>query len=299
MKKKGKKVVAVRHPMPYGDLRAQVVQRFASYEDFDKHKCTIEEREEYEAHVDQGTVVYAGVDYEKILRSAEKEADVIVWDGGNNDTPFFYPNVQIVVFDPHRPGHELLYYPGNTNLLMADIAIINKVDSAEPKNVEQVKKNIQTHNPKAEIVLADSEIIVDGKEQIHGKRVLVVEDGPTLTHGEMTYGAGVIAAQKYGAASIVDPRPFITGTIKETFEKYPHIGVLLPAMGYSKEQIRDLEQTVNRTECDLVLFATPIDLPKLISINKPKLRVRYEYKDHSAPTLEEVLTKRLNRAKKQ
>jgi len=298
MKKKGKKVVAVRHPMPYGDLRAQTVQRFASYEDFDKHKCTIEEREEYEAHVDQGTVVYAGVDYEMILRSAEKEADVIVWDGGNNDTPFFYPNVQIVVFDPHRPGHELLYYPGNTNLLMADIAVINKVDSAEPKNVEIVRKNIEKYNPKADILLADSEILIDNSRDIFGKRVLVVEDGPTLTHGEMTYGAGVIAAQKYGAASIVDPRPFITGTIKETFEKYPHIGTLLPAMGYSKEQIRDLEQTINRTECDLVLFATPIDLPKLISINKPKLRVRYEYKDHSTPTLEKVLLKRLDQVKK-
>jgi len=243
-------------------------------------------------------VVYAGVDYEMILRSAEKEADVIVWDGGNNDTPFFYPNVQIVVFDPHRPGHELLYYPGNTNLLMADIAVINKVDSAEPKNVEIVRKNIEKYNPKADILLADSEILIDNSRDIFGKRVLVVEDGPTLTHGEMTYGAGVIAAQKYGAASIVDPRPFITGTIKETFEKYPHIGTLLPAMGYSKEQIRDLEQTINRTECDLVLFATPIDLPKLISINKPKLRVRYEYKDHSTPTLEEVLLKRLDQVKK-
>jgi predicted GTPase len=298
MKEKGKKVVAVRHPMPYGDLRAQEVQRFASYDDFDKQKCTIEEREEYEAHVDQGTVVYAGVDYEKILRSAEKEADVIVWDGGNNDTPFFYPDVQIVVFDPHRPGHELLYYPGNTNLLMADIAVINKVDSAEPQNVEQVKKNIQTYNPKAQIVLADSEISVEGKEQIRGKRVLVVEDGPTLTHGEMTYGAGVIAAQRFKASTLVDPRPFITGTIKKTYQAYPHIGTLLPAMGYGKDQIRDLETTINRTECDLVLFATPIDLPKLISINKPKLRVRYEYKDHGEPILKEILLDRLDKLKK-
>jgi predicted GTPase len=295
LKEKGKKVVAVRHPMPYGDLRAQVAQRFASYEDFDRHKCTIEEREEYEAHVDQGTVVYAGVDYEKILRSAEGEADVIVWDGGNNDTPFFHPDIQIVVFDPHRPGHELLYYPGNTNLLMADIAIINKVDSAEPRNVETVRKNIERHNPKAEILMADSEILIENSSQIWGKRVLVVEDGPTLTHGEMTYGAGVIAAHRYGAASIVDPRPFITGTIKETFEKYPHIGTLLPAMGYSNEQIRDLEETINRTACDLVLFATPIDLPKLISINKPKVRVRYEYKDHSSPTLKDLLSKRLEK----
>ena len=298
MEKIGKKVVAVRHPMPYGDLRTQVVQRFAKYEDFEKQKCTIEEREEYEPLVAQGTVVYAGVDYGKILKEAEKEADVIVWDGGNNDTPFFYPDVQIVVFDPHRPGHELLYYPGNTNLLMADIAVINKVDSAEPANVEQVRKNIETHNPKAEILLADSAILVDGSDQIRGKRVLVVEDGPTLTHGEMAYGAGIIAAQKFGAASIVDPRPFITGTIRKTYEAYPHIGTLLPAMGYSKEQIRDLEQTVNKTDCDLVLFATPIDLPKLISINKPKLRVRYEYKDHSEPTLEKVLLKRLGKLNK-
>lgn len=298
MKKIGKKVVAVRHPMPYGDLRTQVVQRFAKYEDFEKQKCTIEEREEYEPLVAQGTVVYAGVDYGKILKEAEKEADVIVWDGGNNDTPFFYPDVQIVVFDPHRPGHELLYYPGNTNLLMADIAVINKVDSAEPANVKQVRKNIETHNPKAEILLADSAILVDGSDQIRGKRVLVVEDGPTLTHGEMAYGAGIIAAQKHGAASIVDPRPFITGTIRKTYEAYPHIGTLLPAMGYSKEQIRDLEQTINKTDCDLVLFATPIDLPKLISINKPKLRVRYEYKDHSEPTLEKVLLKRLGKLNK-
>jgi predicted GTPase len=203
--------------------------------------------------------------------------------------------VQIVVFDPHRPGHELLYYPGNTNLLMADIAIINKVDSAEPRNVEVVRKNIEKYNPKAEILLADSEILMENSGQIWGKRVLVVEDGPTLTHGEMTYGAGVIAAHKYGAASIVDPRPFITGTIKETFENYPHIGNLLPAMGYGEGQIRDLEQTINKCECDLVLFATPIDLPKLISINRPKLRVRYEYRDHSSPTLKEVLLKRLDR----
>jgi predicted GTPase len=298
MKELGKKVVAVRHPMPYGDLRTQVVQRFAQYEDFEKHNCTIEEREEYEPLVAQGTVVYAGVDYGQILKQAEKEADVVVWDGGNNDTPFFYPKVQVVIFDPHRPGHELLYHPGNTNLLMADIAVINKVDSADPKNIEQVRKNIEEHNPKAQIVLADSAISVEGSDQIKGKRVLVVEDGPTLTHGEMTYGAGVVAAKRNGAAAIVDPRPFITGTIKETFEKYPNIGAILPAMGYSKEQIRDLEATINRTDCDLVLFATPIDLPKLISINKPKLRVRYEYQDHSQTTLKELLLKRFGKIKK-
>ena len=298
MKEIGKKVVAVRHPMPYGDLRAQVVQRFAKYEDFEKHNCTIEEREEYEPLVAQGTVVYAGVDYGQILKEAEKEADVVVWDGGNNDTPFYYPDVQVVIFDPHRPGHELLYHPGNTNLLMADIAVINKVDSADSKNVEQVRKNIEEHNPKAQIVLADSAVSVEGSDQIRGKRVLVVEDGPTLTHGEMTYGAGVVAAKRYGAAAIVDPRPFITGTIKKTFEKYPNIGAILPAMGYSKEQIHDLEATINRTDCDLVLFATPIDLPKLISINKPKLRVRYEYQDHSQPTLKELLLKRFEKIKK-
>ncbi len=298
MKEKGKRVVAVRHPMPYGDLRAQVVQRFARYEDFEKQNCTIEEREEYEPLVAQGTVVYAGVDYEKILREAEKEADIIVWDGGNNDTSFFYPDVQIVIFDPHRAGHELLYYPGNTNLLMADIAVINKVDSAEPSKVEEVRKNIETHNAKAEILLADSAILVEGSDQIRGKRVLVVEDGPTLTHGEMTYGAGVIAAQRYGAAHLVDPRPFITGKIKETFETYPHIGTLLPAMGYSMDQMHDLEETINRTECDLVLFATPIDLPRIISINKPKLRVRYEYADHGEPTLEKVLLRRLEKVSK-
>jgi predicted GTPase len=298
MKEMGKKVVAVRHPMPYGDLRAQVVQRFAQYEDFEKHNCTIEEREEYEPLVAQGTVVYAGVDYGQILKQAEKEADVVVWDGGNNDTPFYYPDVQVVIFDPHRPGHELLYHPGNTNLLMADIAVINKVDSADPKNIEQVRKNIEEHNPKAQIVLADSAVSVEGSDQIGGKRVLVVEDGPTLTHGEMTYGAGVVAAKRYGASTIVDPRPFITGTIKKTFETYPNIGAILPAMGYSKEQICDLEATINCTDCDLVLFATPIDLPKLISINKPKLRVRYEYQDHGHPTLKELLLKRFEKINK-
>lgn len=295
----GKRVVAVRHPMPYGDLRSQVVQRFARYEDFARHNCTIEEREEYEPLVAQGTVVYAGVDYGEILKEVEKEADVVVWDGGNNDTPFYYPDVQVVIFDPHRPGHELLYHPGNTNLLMADIAVINKVDSADPKNIEQVRRNIREHNPKAEIVLADSAITVEDPDQIRGKRVLVVEDGPTLTHGEMTYGAGVVAARRHGASAIVDPRPFITGTIKKTFETYPHIGALLPAMGYGKEQIRDLEATINRTDCDLVLFATPIDLPKLITINKPKLRVRYEYQDHSQPTLKELLLRRLGNVKKE
>jgi predicted GTPase len=298
LKEKGKKVVAVRHPMPYGDLKAQVVQRFSSYGDFDQHHCTIEEREEYEPLVAQGIVVYAGVDYGEILKQAEKEADVIVWDGGNNDTPFYYPDVQIVVFDPHRPGHELLYYPGETNMLMANIAVINKVDSAEPNQVDHVRRNIEQHAPSAQIIRAESAILVDDPDQIRGKRVLVVEDGPTVTHGEMTYGAGVIAAKRYGAACFVDPRPFITGTIKETFQTYPHIGALVPAMGYGEQQIRDLKFTINKADCDLVLFATPIDLPKLVSINKPTLRVRYEYKDHGDPKLEDVLLRQLKNVNK-
>ena len=293
MKNKGKKVVAIRHPMPYGDLTKQIVQRFSSYEDFDRHNCTIEEREEYEPLVDRGIVVYAGIDYGKILKEAEKEADVIVWDGGNNDTPFYYPDVHIVILDPHRAGHELLYYPGETNLIMSDIAVINKVDSAAPADVETVRKNIQTHSPDADIVLAESALLMDDPGAIRGKRVLVVEDGPTLTHGEMTFGAGTIAAKNNGAKELVDPRPYIDGTLSEVFKKYPNIGPVLPAMGYSKDQIRDLENAINRADCDLVLFATPIDLPKIVSIDKPTLRVRYEYKDHGSPMLEEVLLRRL------
>ncbi|OQY60151.1 MAG: GTPase [Desulfobacteraceae bacterium 4572_88] len=290
---KGKKVVAVRHPMPYGDLTKQAVQRFSSYEDFEKQNCTIEEREEYEPLVDKGIVVYAGVDYGKILTQAEKEADVIVWDGGNNDTPFYYPAVHIVIFDPHRAGHELLYYPGETNMLMADIAVINKVDSAPPGGVEQVRENIGKHSPKAEIVLAESALIVDQPEQIRGKQVLVVEDGPTLTHGEMAYGAGTIAAKRYGAGKIVEPVPYACGSIREIYAAYPHVKSVLPAMGYGRQQMNDLECTINSAECDLVLFATPIDLPKLLSINKPTLRVRYEYHDHQSPMLEEVLARKL------
>ncbi len=290
MKGMGKKVVVVRHPMPYGDLTKQVVQRFSSYEDFEKHECTIEEREEYEPLVAQDIVVYAGIDYGQILKEAENEADVIVWDGGNNDTPFFYPDVHIVVFDPHRAGHERLYYPGETNMLMADIAVINKVDSADPVHVEQVRKNIEKHAPGAQIVLAESVVLVDDPGLIRGKHVLVVEDGPTLTHGGMAYGAGTLAAKMYNAAGIVDPRPYAAGTIKETFENYPHVGALLPAMGYSKKQIHDLELTINSVDCDLVLFATPVDLPKLLSIDKPTLRVRYEYKDHDGLILEEALS---------
>jgi predicted GTPase len=289
----GKRVVAVRHPMPYGDLTQQVVQRFSSYGDFEKHNCTIEEREEYEPLVDRGIVVYAGVDYEKILRQAEQEADVVVWDGGNNDTPFYYPDVHVVVFDPHRAGHERLYYPGETNLLMADIAVINKVDSASPEQVKRVEDNIRHFNPKADVVMAISAVIADQPEQIAGRRVLVVEDGPTLTHGEMAFGAGIIAAQRLGASEIINPKPFAVGSIAETFRRYPLVGPLLPAMGYSRAQIQDLEETINRCDCDLVLFATPIDLPKLVRIDKPTIRIRYEYQDHNAPTLESALKRRL------
>ncbi len=293
IRKLNKKVVVVRHPMPYGDLRMQIVQRFSSYNDFEIHHCTFEEREEYELLVDQGIVVYAGVDYGKILVAAEDEADVIVWDAGNNDTPFYRPDIHIVLFDPHRAGHELLYYPGETNMLMADIAIINKVDTASYEEVETSRKNIERYAPKAKVVLAESPVIVSNPEQIRGKRVLVVEDGPTLTHGEMPYGAGIIAAKKYRSDAIIDPRPYAVGTIKETFDRYSHTGPVLPATGYSAEQVRDLEQTINSVDCDLVLFSTPIQLTRILSINKPTLRVRYEYKDHGSPLLEEVLLERL------
>jgi predicted GTPase len=289
LKDMGKTVVAVRHPMPYGDLTKQVVQRFSSYEDLDIHQCTIEEREEYEPHIRMGIVAYAGVDYEKILRQAEKEADIIVWDGGNNDTPFYKPDLHIVLLDPHRPGHETAYHPGETNLLMADVAVINKVDSAPPENVEAVRRAIAANNPTARIVLADSELIAVDADSIRGKRVLVIEDGPTLTHGNMAYGAGVIAAQRFGAAELVDPRPFLQGRLKETFETYPAIGHLLPAMGYGREQIKDLEATINATECDLVIVATPVDLSRLLQISPPHTHIRYEYADHGDPTLESII----------
>ena len=293
LRKLDRNVVVIRHPMPYGDLRTQVVQRFSSYEDFKKHQCTIEEREEYEPIVDQGMVVYAGVDYAKILEAAELEADVIVWDGGNNDTPFYFPDVHIVLFDPHRAGHELRYFPGETNMLMADIAIINKVDTAPGENVATVRRNIERWAPTADIVLAASPVLVSDPGRIQDSRVLVVEDGPTLTHGEMAYGAGFIAAKTYNAGKIVDPRPFASGTIQETYRQYPHIGPVLPAMGYSSAQITDLEQTINAADCDLVVFATPIHLTRIVSINKPALRVRYEYQDSGEPRLEEILLKRL------
>jgi len=294
VKDRGQRVVAVRHPMPYGDLTQQVVQRFARLEDFDRHQCTIEEREEYEPLVDQGIVVYAGIDYQAILTAAEKEADIIVWDGGNNDTPFYYPDVHIVVFDPHRAGHECRYYPGETNMIMADIAVINKVDSAAADHVDIVRNNIVTHAPDADIVLAESAILVASPEQIKGKRVLVVEDGPTLTHGDMAFGAGTIAARRYGAAELVEAARYAVGSLRDTYARYPHIRQVLPAMGYGPQQIRDLEATIRAAECDLVLCATPIDLPRLLQIDKPTLRVRYEYQDSPGGLqLEDALIRRL------
>lgn len=289
LKRMGKKVVAVRHPMPYGDLAKQACQRFASYEDMDRHNCTIEEREEYEPHIDRGIVVYAGVDYERILREAEKEADVIVWDGGNNDIPFFVPDIHIVLIDPHRPGHEMRYHPGETNLRMAHVVVINKIDTAHPEGVAEVRKSIEALNPKATVIDGASPIFVEDISLIKNKRVLVVEDGPTLTHGEMTYGAGVIAAKKFGAKELVDPREYAVNSIKDTYMKYPHIGTLLPAMGYGKKQIRDLEETINRADCDTVVIGTPIDLTKLTQLNKPSVRVRYELQEIGKPTLEDVL----------
>ena len=294
LKDAGKKVVSVRHPMPYGDLTKQIVQRFAAYADFEKHACTIEEREEYEPVVDMGAVIYAGVDYEKILRRAEEEADIIVWDGGNNDTPFYKPDVHVVVFDPHRVGHETSFHPGETNMLLADIAIINKVDSADPKDVETLKQTITQHNPNVRIILADSAVTVENGESMQGKRVLVVEDGPTLTHGNMTFGAGVIAAQHYGAAEMVDPRPYLVGSLRKTFETYPNIGKVLPAMGYGEQQVNDLEATINACECDVVISATPIDLTRLVKLEKPILRVRYGYRDNSEPTLGELVMEMLS-----
>ncbi|BBO86348.1 GTPase [Desulfosarcina ovata subsp. sediminis] len=293
LQKMGKRVVCVRHPMPYGDLTRQIVQRFSSRDDLVSQHCTIEEREEYEPVIDMGAVVYAGVDYGLILEAAEKEGDVIVWDGGNNDTPFFKPDLHIVVFDPHRAGHETGYHPGETNMLMADVAVINKVDSALPEKVEQVRRTIATHNPAATIILADSAVSVEDPSRVMGRRVLVVEDGPTLTHGEMAYGAGVIAARRFGAASLADPRPYLKGSLVDTFDRYSHMGTLLPAMGYSPGQIKDLEATINDCPCDLVLSATPIDLTAVVRVNKPVVRVRYTYADNSSPTLEAVIRRRL------
>ena len=286
---RGKKAVAIRHPMPYGNLAAQKLQRYAEMEDLKTYDCTIEEMEEYEPHIDRGRVIYAGVDYEAITREAEKEADVLVWDGGNNDTPFLKPDIEIVVVDPHRVGHELNYHPGTTNFLRADVFVINKIDSADPANVERLIEHCRTHNPQAEIIKAESVITVDDPSIIEGKHVLVVEDGPTLTHGEMKIGAGTVAAERSGAAGFVDPRGTARGTIKDTFEKYPDIGVLLPAMGYGERQIKDLEETINSSAAEAVVIATPIDLARVIKLEKPATRVRYELDDGAKKRLGEIV----------
>ncbi len=291
LKSRGKRVVAIRHPMPYGDLAQQACQRFADYKDLDLHRCTIEEREEYEPHIDRGVIVYAGIDYGKILAEAEKEADIIVWDGGNNDFSFYRPDVYITLVDPHRPGHELTYHPGETNLRLADAVVLNKVETADAQGIKAVRDNTMAINPGAVIIEAASPIFIEDGLMVKGKRVLVVEDGPTLTHGEMQYGAGVIAAQKYGAAELIDPRPFAVGTIKATYQKYPGIGTLLPAMGYGGQQIKDLETTINGSDADLVIIGTPIDLRRVVKINKPAVRVRYELQEIGEPTLEHVLQK--------
>jgi predicted GTPase len=285
----GFKVAAVRHPMPYGDLTKQVVQRFAEYADLDKYHCTIEEREEYEPHLDNGVIVYAGIDYEKILRQAEQEVDIVLWDGGNNDFPFFVSDLQIVVADPHRPGHELSYFPGEVNTRLADVFVINKVDTAAPENVIKVRQNLRKLNPQAVIIEAASPLFVTDPAAILGKRVLVVEDGPTLTHGEMAYGAGWVAAQRFGAAEIVDPRPYAVGSIKATYEKYPTTGHVLPAMGYGEQQTHELEETIRKADVDLVIIATPIDLQRIVKIDKPCQRVRYELQEIGQPTLEDIL----------
>ncbi|MGD9376057.1 MAG: GTPase, partial [Anaerolineae bacterium] len=294
---KGLKVVAIRHPMPYGDLVAQKVQRFATIDDLAEQNCTIEEMEEYEPHVVRGNVIYAGVDYEAILRAAETDpggCDVIVWDGGNNDFPFYKPDLHVAVADPHRPGHELAYYPGEITLRMADVVVINKMDSADFAGIDTVRKNIAAVNPDAIVVDAASTLDMEDPSVVKGKQVLVVEDGPTLTHGEMQIGAGVVAAQKFGAAGFVDPRPYTVGRLKETFETYPDIGVLLPAMGYGEQQLKDLETTINATECDAVVIGTPIDLSRIVNINKPATRVFYNLQEIGRPNLEQVLSDFVN-----
>jgi len=296
----GLKVVAIRHPMPYGNLIEQKVQRFAVLDDLEKHKCTIEEMEEYEPHVVRGNVIYAGVDYESILRAAEKDpagCDVIVWDGGNNDFPFYKPDLMVTVTDPHRAGHELRYYPGEVTLRMADVVIINKVDSADPQSINIIRQSIEKVNPKAIVIDAASPIRVDNPSLIRGKKVLVVEDGPTLTHGEMKIGAGTVAAHKFGASEIVDPRPFTVGKLSETFRLYPGIGTLLPAMGYGKQQLADLEKTINNTECDTVIIATPIDLNRIIKIRKPNTRVYYDLQEIGDPDLSQVINEFIGKYK--
>jgi len=289
LRERGKKLVVIRHPMPYGDLVKQEWQRFETYEDLDRHACTIEEREEYEPHIARGTVVYAGVDYEKILRKAEEEADIVIWDGGNNDFSFYRPDLSIVVVDPHRAGHELLYYPSGVNLRSADIIVINKVDTASWEDIHFVRENVVGANPKAQIIEAASPILVDDPSVIRGKRVLVIEDGPTLTHGGMEYGAGTIAAKRFGAEAIIDPRPYTVDSITETYRHYPKIGKLLPAMGYGEAQMRDLQETVNRVDCEGVVIGTPIDLTRLISFHVPATRVRYELQEIGSPNLTEML----------
>jgi len=289
LKSMGKKVVVIRHPMPYGDLVKQKVQRFATFDDLDKYECTIEEREEYEPHLRNGTVVYAGVDYEEILRQAEKEADIILWDGGNNDFPFYKPDLHIVVADPHRAGHEISYHPGETNLRMADVVIINKEETASWDNIQTVREHIAQVNPRAIVIDAASPFFVENPELIRGKRVLAIEDGPTLTHGEMSYGAAVLAAKKFGAAELVDAKPYAVGSIKATYEKYKQIHNYLPAMGYGEEQIKELEETINNTPCDVVVSATPIDLQRIMKINKPVVRVRYELDEIGKPDLTDIL----------
>jgi predicted GTPase len=292
LRKMGYSVAAIRHPMPYGDLAKQAVQRYASYEDLDKHECTIEEREEYEPHLDQGLIVFAGVDYERILRQAEQEVDIIIWDGGNNDLPFYRSDLLIVVVDPHRPGHERRYHPGEANVIAADVLVINKVDTADLDDIQTVHANLRELNPQAIVIEAASPIYVDDPEAIRGKRVLVVEDGPTLTHGEMAYGAGWMAAKRFGAAEIVDPRPFAVGSIVDTYAKYPTTGNVLPAMGYGDTQIKELAKTIDNADVDLVLIGTPIDLTRVLKINKPNQRVRYELQEIGQPTLAELLETR-------
>ena len=291
----GLKVAAIRHPMPYGDLVKQRVQRFATYADLDKHECTIEEREEYEPHLDNGVIVYAGVDYEAILREAEKEVDVVLWDGGNNDFAFYKPDLQITVADPLRPGHESAYYPGEVNVRVADVVVINKVDTANPDDVIKVRENIHNINPNAVIIEGASPIYVDDPEAIRGKRVLVVEDGPTLTHGGMKIGAGWVAARRFGAKEIVDPRPFAVGEILATYKKYPDTGKILPAMGYGEQQIRDLEKTIENADVDMVIIGTPIDLTRVMKINRPSQRVRYELEEIGKPDLEDILKKKFGK----
>ena len=295
LKEMGYKIAIIRHPMPYGDLRKQRVQKFETIEDLKKHDCTIEEMEEYEPHIENGIVVFAGVDYEDILREAEKLADIILWDGGNNDFPFYKSDLEIVVMDPHRPGHEMEYYPGEVNFKRADVIVINKIDTANLENILKVRENIREHNPGAVVIDGASPIFVNDGEKIRGKRVIVVEDGPTLTHGGMKYGAGVMAAFKYGARELVDPRDYAVRSITTTFEKYPEIGKILPAMGYGSDQVKDLEETINRADVDLVIIGTPIDLTRLFKINKPTVRVTYELEEIGTPVLKEILQKQFNK----